>query len=804
MGGPGAAAPQPDRGLGGVRGLWALAVPDVLDGLRGRRQLVLRAVTPVLLLGVVLGISLLLRSEGARPTDRPYVIAVSGDLGGAADTLAAVAGARLELIEVDDVAVAVVDEADAGLRLPPGLDEALAVGADVRLEVVQDSTDATSRAAVALLAANLEVLRRPVAVADLPEGADRTVFTVDRRQVELSTAGTRVLGAELVAAVVCLQTAVLATGAANRFAGRRGGGLLAAQLALPVARSRLAGAKGLAELVVGIVAASPVLLAALALAVATSAGSGLTAVAVVLVAVPASVVVLGSVMCAAGVAVGAAARSQEQLTLGTGAVVVAAAVVAAVVGLGDLPRPPALAVVPVVGLVSELRAVLADGGGWRTASLVVALLATSAPRAAARPGHRSGPGQRAHGAPRWLRSTGRTFRASSSRPGRAGGGRWPWWPGSRPGRGGGGPGPGRPRRSSGPCSPVCCSWSAWSRAGVQDVVEDRALVVAVGGDLEGGAELLALLEDDRLELRPSEDPEGDVVDRRASAAVVLPAGADAAVDEGRQVEVVVAYRVTEPSSEEAQLVLLRRLQAAEVEVLTDGAPPSGGVELDVEPLLRDEAVGRIRLARQVAAVAALLCLGVVTAVAGTLGGASERRTSEPLLVLPLRRSSLAAGLALGSLPLAAVQVVAGVALLVLTAAVPGSTDHQGPATLVAMLAAGALAALPLAAVACATGVVAGALGTGTDDAASLGDVLALPFVAVGIVLFVAPAWSPPVVAFAVPGLGQALLVREAVAGTAGGLEVALAALGALVAAAALVALAGRLVGSERRVLRAIR
>ena len=339
---------------------------------------------------------------------------------------------------------------------------------------------------------------------------------------------------------------------------------------------------------------------------------------------------------------------------------------------------------------------------------------------------------------------------------------------------------------------------------VQDVVEDQVLVVSVGGDLDGGARVLALLEDERLSLRPSDDPEGDVVDRRAAAAVVLPPGADALLDAGEPVEVAISYRSTESGSEEAQLVLLRRLQAAEVAVLSGGEVPASPYVLDVAPVLRDEQVSRVRLARQVGAVAALLCLGVVTAVAGSLGGARERRTLEPLLVLPLRRSSLAAGVAAGSLPLASLQIVAGVSLLVLTAAVPASASHQPAGVVAAMVLVGAVAALPLAAVACATGVVAGSLGTGTDDAVSLGDLLALPFVAVGILLFAVPAWAPPVAVYAVPGIGQALLVRDAVAGTAGVVATGLAVASALVASAALVAVAGRLVGGEGRILRATR
>lgn len=339
---------------------------------------------------------------------------------------------------------------------------------------------------------------------------------------------------------------------------------------------------------------------------------------------------------------------------------------------------------------------------------------------------------------------------------------------------------------------------------VQERAEDRSFKVAVGGDVEGGAGLIHRLEaDERLTVVLDEDPFGMVTGQRASAGLVLPDGVDAEVAAGRPVELFVSYRSGSPVSFEALTTVLATVQEVEIDVLTEGidvGPPA--LSLSVESLLRDERVGRVQLARQVGAVAALLCLGVVTAVAGVLGAARERRALEPLLVLPLRRRSLTAGVALGTLPVASLQVLAGVGLLVLTAAVPSSTYHQPWSVLVEMLVAGSAASLLLAVLACSVGAVAGSLGTGTDDAVSLGDLLSLPFVVVGIVLFARQGIEATPLLCAVPGLGQALLVREAVAGTVDPGEVVAAAASALVSAGALVALAGRLIDDERRLLRA--
>lgn len=354
--------------------VWALAGPDLLDGLRGRRQLLVRAVTPVLLFGAVLGVAVLL-DDGPTTRDQRWSVAVEGDLDGARSTLERLGGPRIDYVATADAALAVTGDAAAAVRVPDDLDARLAAGEPMTVEVVEVTIDAPSRAAVAQLRAGAVERARAEALATAGLPADAVAFTVDLTEVELTRRGTRVLGAELVAAVVCLQAAMLVSGAANRFSGRRGGGLLVAQLALPVPRRQLAMAKGVAELVVGSVAGLPVLLPTLLLAAVVTAGE--SGVAAGLLAVPVVVVcatVLGACTTALGVLVGVVARTPEQVTLGSGAAVVASAVVAATIGLGDLPRPAALAVVPVAGVVSELRELLS--GGARPVALLVALAST--------------------------------------------------------------------------------------------------------------------------------------------------------------------------------------------------------------------------------------------------------------------------------------------------------------------------------------------------------------------------------------------------------------------------------------------
>jgi ABC-type Na+ efflux pump permease subunit len=171
---------------------------------------------------------------------------------------------------------------------------------------------------------------------------------------------------------------------------------------------------------------------------------------------------------------------------------------------------------------------------------------------------------------------------------------------------------------------------------------------------------------------------------------------------------------------------------------------------------------------------------------------------EPLLVLPLSHGRLAFGLTLGASPVAMAQLGAGVLLLVANAAVPFSTFAQPLGVVVAMATGGLVAVAVLGLLASATGCLAGALGTGTDEAVGLGDLLAVPFVAVGVTLFLAPDLPATVVTCAVPILGQALLVREAVGGTLSPTCAAAALLSAAATVALLMAAAGRALGRERR------
>lgn len=344
-------------------------------------------------------------------------------------------------------------------------------------------------------------------------------------------------------------------------------------------------------------------------------------------------------------------------------------------------------------------------------------------------------------------------------------------------------------------------------ARTQDRVEERSFRVAVGGDLDGATATLERLADPRLVFEPSQNVEGDVIEARASVGIVFPDDTDGRLGRDEEVDLGVVFRQSQPLSVEAFSTLGVRLQEIELEDLAASRgldlDLGGRTEVTITELPRDAAINRLQLARQLAPIAALLCIGVVTSVASVLGAARERRAIEPLLVLPLRRSAIALGIGVGAFPLACLQVVAAVVLLVSTAAIPGSAIHQSIEVLAAMYLAGIASALVLALVATGFGCLAGALGTGGDDAVSLGDLLSVAFVVAGVLAFSAPTIDS-LALYAVPVLGQVLMMRDLVAGRFDALPIAVAVTSALVTFLVLVRWSGRLIGDQQRVLRSIR
>ena len=333
--------------------------------------------------------------------------------------------------------------------------------------------------------------------------------------------------------------------------------------------------------------------------------------------------------------------------------------------------------------------------------------------------------------------------------------------------------------------------------------EGRSFRVAVAEGQRGADAFLAALdEDERLVVTRVDDPADTVIDSRAAIGLVLPADIDQRVADGADLELRVLVRERQDVSLAAFGELWAAVDAIQEErLLAEGAMPSR-VTIDEVEVSEDEQANQVRLAQALAAMVCFLCVRLVGTTSSVLGRAGEARANEVLLLLPFDRRALAAGIAAGTTPLHVVHLLLALGIVLGASMLPLATLGLEPSTIAAMVPPAIAGTVLLGVLAAAMGVVAGALGAGGEDTVSVGDLLALPFVAVAVLLLLVSAdVSASLAAFAVPVLGQALVVRNGVVGSLTAAEVAVATSATLVVVWVCATAAARAMGRERKVVR---
>jgi hypothetical protein len=347
-----------------IRRIRTLARLELLDGLRNRRQLVVRALTPLVLLLALVGLT---AGGGGSETDAGtnYAVAIEGPAGGSPgllDALTAFDGGRLTLEPSEDAALAVAGSADAGLVLADGNPPTL----------VSDATSSSSRAAAALVRAALTAQAMPLA-----PGLVLTVTDVEEEE-QLTTAQELLdpLG-QAMAGLVLIQGGVLAGMASARVAGRRATGALVPHLLLPISRRDLVLGRAVAEEGLGLLTALPILalLAVMGTLVLTIADEA-ARIPAVLVALPLAAALIGFPLIATGLLIGIRARSGQQASALTAGSFVAVAIAARFVALNEEPAQGLTAAIPLVGPAQVLRGVVT--GAVAPGAVVLAIAGTAA------------------------------------------------------------------------------------------------------------------------------------------------------------------------------------------------------------------------------------------------------------------------------------------------------------------------------------------------------------------------------------------------------------------------------------------
>jgi hypothetical protein len=361
-----------------LRQVRVLARPEVIDALRNRRLLIVRALTPLAFLIVVAGITS--TTEPTLEAEDRFTVAVEGDLDGAASTLerieqpatlGGVDAPRLDFEPTDDAGLAIAHDADVGLVVPDDLDRALADGDDVTVTMHTKAEDRPSRASASLLRAALFEELRP-----LGDPLALDVAGVEYRSDDAATDDVRIALAAGLATLVLLQGGVLIGTAASRLTGRRAGGALVPQLLLPVARRDLVAARTASEVVLGLLTAIPLVgLVTVIAAVYLLLDGDLATALLTLVLTPVAMVATALPLVTAGIAMGVRARSVQQVSALTAVGLVIVALGARFVAGAVTEGPALLAAIPILGPPLALaRTVAGDGDpvAW-----VVALASTA-------------------------------------------------------------------------------------------------------------------------------------------------------------------------------------------------------------------------------------------------------------------------------------------------------------------------------------------------------------------------------------------------------------------------------------------
>ncbi|HEX7166718.1 MAG TPA: ABC transporter permease subunit [Acidimicrobiales bacterium] len=333
-------------------------------------------------------------------------------------------------------------------------------------------------------------------------------------------------------------------------------------------------------------------------------------------------------------------------------------------------------------------------------------------------------------------------------------------------------------------------------------------VVAAEGETADVASLRPLLEGARFTVQESEDATAAVKSRDAHVGLVLEPGAAAALEGEGQAKAKVIALSTRRSANLAFGRLVGVLDALRTSVAREriddrNLPARVARPLDVTPV--DLADTRRGAQLQFSLLLPLLMLlpltGAVAIAAQRISGGKDQRVIEPLLVLPVSRTTVLAGKAVSGLVLGAVTLPAVVLPLFIGRVFPVGGSGRTVALGIDTIAAVTAIAVLLLAFLVALGSFAGAASRTSTEMASM-----LPFVTMPVILLAVSlqffAGVRTTIAFALlPAVGPALLVRDVGAGIVAGVPAVVVALATIAWTVVLLVLAGRFLERERSVLR---
>ena len=318
--------------------------------------------------------------------------------------------------------------------------------------------------------------------------------------------------------------------------------------------------------------------------------------------------------------------------------------------------------------------------------------------------------------------------------------------------------------------------------------------------VEEGVDVTDTLRAARVAVIPTSDAAALVASRRVDVGLRSPGG------DGRTIEVMVlsararsraaAATVTAALERDAAETARRSLSERGIEAAADDPFTTEHVDLTATGKGR-----RLALAGSLPLLVLLPLSSVIGLSSQRISGSKDRRVLEPLLVLPMTRTSVLAGKGLSGFGLGLVTLPAIILPLVLGRFVPvgraGRTVAVPLATGVGVVAAAVLLLVVLVAL----GVVLGAAARTSTELSTVLQVVTLPVFLLGLLLQLRSGIPASPGLLAVPIFGLLLLLREIGSGSVELWQVAVGVASSAVTVSVLVAAGARLLERETSVLR---
>ncbi len=356
---------------------------------------------------------------------------------------------------------------------------------------------------------------------------------------------------------------------------------------------------------------------------------------------------------------------------------------------------------------------------------------------------------------------------------------------------------------------ACIGFFGWLGQQQNQAFRAKEVSLAIEGRRTDTRAFDSIFRTNHFRIRPTNDVYDAITKGRGEADVSMSVPRDAGAIMGRELTVPVRlyYRKGDNKSEVAlgrATTVLESFAAVQIRkrletrgLARELTPPVAIRTTDATSTSRGV---RLTLGSLLPVLVLLQSTSLLTTASQMVAGRKDKRTLEPLLLLPARRIEILAGAGIAAFLVGLIPVAAFIVPVVAAMLLPFGFVHGISSVAAVVLGLGIVGPL-LAALMVAFGLLIGTLSRGSESGGALGNFGFLPFFAIGMlfVLVGSPPSSLPM--YAIPAYGAGLLMRTVVGR---GFALALfgvVAISTVVCVAVMLRLASSYLETERAVLR---